>query len=134
METLLGALPGEYKSGESYSDVLAWNHFGSETIPPRPVLRIAAENIINREKKLIKAATKNMVTYLARGLINDAKEVEKKLMTQLGRMMIKEARRIIDSVEELQENAEATIKKKGFNKPLYHTDKLEKHLGYEIIE
>lgn len=129
MEVRLGALPGNYDSGESYSDVLAWNHYGSDTIPPRPVLRIAAEKTIPKNSNRFKA-------YLHNLLVNpkDAKRLETVLLTTLGQQSIAEAKRIIDNITDLQENAPATIAKKGFNQPLYNTGELEKHLGFEITD
>lgn len=132
-----GALPGEYKDGPSFADVLAWNHYGTETIPPRPVLRIAAENILlsPEMKKHIKAYFKNVMEYAKRGRIKDLQDIETKMLTALGQQVAAEAKRIIErNSGELQHNAPATVAKKGFNKPLYETGQLEKHLSYEVSE
>ena len=124
-----GATPGSYASGESFSDVLAWNHHGTETIPPRPVLRIAAERIVPKNKDRIKAFLHNL-------LVNprDAERAETVLLTTLGQQVVAESKRMIDGVEGLQPNAPATIKKKGFDKPLYVNGDLEKHINYEVTE
>lgn len=124
-----GATPGSYESGESFSDVLKYNHYGTETIPPRPVLRIAAERIVPKNKDRIKAFLKNLITNP-----KDADRLETVLLTTLGQQVVAEAKRMIDGVEGLQPNAPATIKQKGFNKPLYENGDLEKHLGYEVTE
>lgn len=137
MQVKFGALPGVYKDGPSFAEVLAWNHFGTETIPPRPVLRIAAENILNlpEMKKHMKAYFKNVMTYAARGRVNDLKDIEKKMLTALGQQIAAEAKRIIErNSGELQRNAPSTTSKKGFDKPLYETGQLEKHLSYEVTE
>jgi len=137
MQVKFGALPGVYKTGEKFSDVLAWNHFGTETIPPRPVLRIAAENILNSPemKKHMKAYFKNVMTYAARGRVNDLKDIEKKMLTALGQQIAAEAKRSIENNDgTLQHNAPSTVAKKGFDKPLYETGQLEKHLSYEVTE
>jgi hypothetical protein len=136
MSVKFGAKPGSYPSGEKYSDVLAWNHFGTETIPPRPVLRVAAERLLSSPdmKKHIAAYFENLLEYSKRGRTKDMKEIEIKLFTALGKQTVAEAKRIIDGVEELQPNAPATKEQKGFNKPLYETGELEKHLGYEVTE
>lgn len=137
MQVRFGALPGVYKTGEKFSDVLAWNHYGSETIPPRPVWRVAAENILNSPemKKHLKAYFKNVMTYAARGRVNDLKDIETKMLTALGKQIAAEAKRIIENNDgSLQHNAPATVKKKGFDKPLYETGQLEKHLSYEVTE
>jgi hypothetical protein len=124
-----GATPGSYKSGETFSDVLAWNHFGTETIPPRPVLRIAAERTDPKNKDHIKAFLHNLITNP-----KDSERLETVLLTTLGQQVVAEAKRMIDGVDGLQPNAPATIKQKGFNKPLYENGDLEKHLDYEITE
>ena len=137
MQVNFGALSGEYDSGEKFSDVLAWNHYGTETIPPRPVLRIAAENILASAemKKHLNAYFKNMVVYARRGRLVDMKEAETKMLTALGRQIAAEAKRIIErNSGELQRNAPSTISKKGFDKALYETGQLEKHLSYEVVE
>ncbi len=125
-----GATPGNYPDGgEKFSDVLAWNHHGTETIPPRPVLRIAAERIVPKNKDRIKAFLHNLITNP-----KDADRLETVLLTTLGQQVVAEAKRMIDGVEGLQANAPATIKQKGFNKPLYVNGDLEKHIGYEVTE
>jgi len=137
MQVKFGALPGVYKTGEKFSDVLAWNHFGTETIPPRPVLRVAAENILSSPemKKHMKAYFKNVMEYAKRGRLGDLKDVETKMLTALGQQVAAEAKRIIENNDgSLQHNAPATFAKKGFNKPLYETGQLEKHLSYEVME
>ena len=133
-----GALPGVYKTGEKFSDVLAWNHYGTETIPPRPVLRIAAENILSSPemKKQIDAFVHNMIEYAKRGRGKDMKEAEENMWQALGKQIAAEAKRIIENNDgTLQHNAPSTAaRKKVGNKPLYETGQLEKHLSYEITE
>ena len=138
MQVKLGALPGVHKkTGEKFSDVLAWNHYGTETIPPRPVLRIAAENILSSPemKKHMKAYFKNVIEYTRRGRLNDLKDVETKMLTALGQQVAAEAKRIIDrNSGELQHNAPATVAKKGFDKPLFETGEMKKKISYEVTE
>lgn len=137
-----GALPGRYKDGPTFAEVLAWNHYGTETIPPiippRPVLRIAAENILSSPemKKHLKAYSKNMIEYAKRGRIKDMKDAEEKMLQALGKQIAAEAKRIIENNDgTLQHNAPSTAaRKKVGNKPLYETGQLEKHLSYEITE
>ena len=133
-----GALPGVHKkTGEKFSDVLARNHYGTETIPPRPVLRIAAENILSSPemKKHMKAYFKNVIEYTRRGRLNDLKDVETKMLTALGQQVAAEAKRIIDrNSGELQHNAPATVAKKGFDKPLFETGEMKKKISYEVTE
>ena len=138
MQVNFGALPGRYKDGPSFADVLAWNHFGTETIPPRPVLRIAAENILNlpKMKDRVDAYFRNVVEYTKRGRLKDLKDIEIKLLTDLGKQVAAEAKRIIECTGgELQHNAPSTAaRKKVGDKPLYETGQLEKHLSYEVTE
>ena len=130
MQVRLGALPGVYKTGEKFSDVLAWNHFGTETIPPRPVLRIAAERL---SAKFVKERLKAYMTNVRRNP-KDAKRLEEVFLQDLGRQSITEAKKIIERGGELQHNAPATVRKKGIDKPLYETGELEKHLSYGVTE
>lgn len=130
MHVRLGALAGVYKTGEKFSDVLAWNHYGTDTIPPRPVLRIAAERL---SQKFVKERMKAYMTNVLRNP-RDAKRLETVLLQDLGRQAVAEAKRIIDSGGELQHNAPATVRKKGFDKPLFESGELQKKLSYEVSE
>jgi hypothetical protein len=130
MQVKLGALPGAYENGEKISDVLAYNHYGTETIPPRPVLRMGAERV---SAKFVKERLKAYMTNTLRNP-RDAKRLETVFLQDLGRQAVAESKRIIESGGELQHNAPATVAKKGFNKPLYETGVLEKHLSYEVTE
>ena len=136
MQVKLGALPGAYDDGMKYSDVLAINHYGSETIPPRPVLRIAAERLSQKfVKERLEEYLSNVVEYSKRGRMQDVKRAEVVFLQDLGRQAVKEAKRIIEAGGELQHNAPATIAKKGEGKPpLKDTGQLLKHLSYEISE
>jgi hypothetical protein len=136
MQVRFGALPGVYKTGEKFSDVLAWNHFGTETIPPRPVLRIAAENVLSSAemRKHMKAYFKNVMEYAKRGRTKDLQDIEAKMLTALGQQIAAEAKRIIERNGELQHNAPATVAKKGFDKPLFESGELQKKLSYEVTE
>lgn len=136
MQVKLGALPGVYKTGEKFSDVLAWNHYGTETIPPRPVLRIAAERLSTKfVKERLEAYLKNVVEYTKRGRLADVKQAEKAFLQDLGRQTVAEAKRIIKDGGELQHNAPSTIAKKGSGKPpLFDKGELIKKLSYEVTE
>lgn len=128
-EVRFGVLPGKYEDGTSFSDVLKWNHYGTETIPPRPVLRIAAERTVLKNAERIKAFLKNIIVNP-----KEADRLETVLLTSLGQQTAAEAKRIIDNGGDLQTNAPSTIAKKGFNKPLYETGELQKKLSYEVIK
>ena len=137
MQVKLGALPGTYENGEKISDVLSYNHYGTETIPPRPVLRIAAERLSSTSemKKHLKAYTDNIAEYAKRGRKSDMKEAEIKMLTALGQQAKAEAKRVIENGGILQHNAPSTIAKKGEGKPpLRDEGILEKHLSYEVSD
>lgn len=132
MEINLGVKAATYPNGEKLSDVMTWNHYGTETILPRPVLRIAAENTISRAdiKDIIAAFVIEVLKYPP-----DAENLEKEALRKIGMQIIKEAKRIINAVTELKKNAPSTIMKKGFNQPLFETGEIMiKNLGFEISE
>ena len=129
----LGVKPAVYPDGEKLSDVMAYNHYGTDTIPPRPVLRIAAEKIFEKEelKTHIAAYLQNLSVYEFNNK-GDLNEIEIKLLIAIGQQAVAEANRIIDTGAELQHNAPATVRKKGFDQPLYETGLMSKNLGYEL--
>lgn len=131
MEVRLGVKAAQYESGESLADVMTWNNYGTETIPPRPVFQIAAEKIVGTEE-----FKKIMAAYLRNIAMNprDADKLEKELLRKIGSQSIAECKRIINGGTELQENAPATVRKKGFNKPLYETGLMIKNFDYDYGE
>lgn len=131
MKVNIGVKPATYKDGTKLSDVAAWNNYGTETIPPRPVWRIAAEKIIGSEefKKSIKAYFKNI---MVNPIKTEHERLEAEFLRKIGQQSAAEAKRIIDGGGGLQHNAPATVKKKGFDKPLYETGLLIKNIDYEI--
>ena len=134
MKVNLGVKPAEYPNGEKLADVMRYNHYGSETIPPRPVLRIAAEKLISNPefKKVMQAYVKNIMNNPN---ISEHEILEKELLRKIGSQSIAEAKRIILAGMELQPNAPATIAKKGFDKALFETGEVMiKNLDYEIVE
>jgi len=123
--------------GESLGDIAFWNEHGTETIPPRPAQRMGLDIAINRNKKIIKAYLKNYFMALkmkdsaqAEKLILQRKKV---LFTQIGQSAKKEIKEIIKSGSTVS-NAPATIKKKGFNHPLYETGKYLENVNFEVKE
>ena len=130
MKINFGIKSAVYPDGTSLADVMTWNHYGTETIPPRPVLRIAAENVADREeiKDLLAAFAQNIIENPIEA---DRIKAEKEMLRKIAQQVIKEAERIIEAGNELQENAPSTVKQKGFDKPLYETGLLLKNLGYD---
>ena len=137
MQVNLGVKLAKYKDGTKLSDVMVWNHYGTPTIPPRPVLRIAAEKVQNSKEFIEEHLTPyliNVISYTKAGRKQDLKEIETKLLTYLGQQSVSEAKKIINAGMELQENALKTIQKKGFDKPLYETGLMIKNLGFEVTK
>ena len=97
MRVRLGVTAYTYPNGESLSDVMAINHHGSPTIPPRPVLRIAAENYLSSDdfKTAMNAYLQNVETYLKTGRAEDLQRAEKELLRKMGVGSITEAKRIM---------------------------------------
>ena len=140
MQVNLGVKLAKYKDGTKLADVMGWNHYGTETIPPRPVLRIAAEKVQNSKEFIEEHLTPyliNVISYTKAGRKQDLKEIETKLLTYLGQQSVSEAKKIINAgmeLMELQENSLKTIQKKGFDQPLYETGLMIKNLGFEVTK
>lgn len=133
MRVVLGCTRDTYENGMTTGEVLEINHYGTETIPPRPVLRIAAENTIMKNEKTILAYLKNVLIY-SKHSPQDIPKIEKELLRNLGSQSIAEAKRMIKAGDKLQMNAPATVAKKGFNQPLYENGTLMKSLAYSVEE
>jgi hypothetical protein len=133
MKVNLGVKHAEYPTGEKLSDVMRWNHYGTETIPPRPVLRIAAEKIIKNPEfeKVMKAYFKNIMANPDK---SEHELLEKELLRKIGQQSAAEAKRIIRAGMELIDNAPSTIAKKGYNKPLFETGLMIRNIDYEVVE
>jgi hypothetical protein len=131
MELHLGNKAATYDKGIRLSDIMAWCHFGTETMPPIPVLRISAENIKAENKDRIKAYFQNI---LFAKTDSDRERLDTVLLTSLGQQMAAEARRIIDAGEQLQHNAPATVRAKGFDQPLYVDGTMAKNISYEVVK
>ena len=129
MQLHLGVKDVKRPDGVNMGELLRWQHFGTETIPPRPVLRNAAEITIPKNKARFKAYFVNLLRNP-----RDAKKLETVLLQTLGSQAVAEAKSEIDSSEGLTPNAPRTIAKKGFDKPLFETGALQKALAYEVVE
>lgn len=129
MQLHLGVKNVKRADGVDMGDLLKWQHFGTETIPPRPVLRYAAEKTIPKNKARFKAYFTNLVRNP-----RDAKRLETVLLQTLGSQAVAEAKAEIDSSEGLTPNAPRTIAKKGFDKPLFETGALRNALAYEVVD
>ncbi|MFA6282176.1 MAG: hypothetical protein WCY05_06735 [Candidatus Omnitrophota bacterium] len=137
MQINIGVKHAVYPNGESLADVMTYNHYGTPTIPPRPVLRIAAEKVVSREeiKDALAVFVKNLTAPRSTPISEaEAKQLEKEVLRKIGVQVIKEAKAIIMSGGELQHNAPSTVKQKGFDLPLYGGGEnhiMIKNLGFE---
>jgi len=123
------------RDGKSLGDIVFWNEFGTETIPPRPANQIGMDIAINRHKKMIQSHAKNYLMAIKMKDQNLAKKLiqqrKKNLFTQIGRSAVKEVKNIISSGSTVT-NAPATIAKKGFNHPLYEKGVYLANVNYEV--
>lgn len=137
MDLVLGVKKVEVKQPDGSSISLAkiarWNEWGTELIPPRPAFRMGMERAIKKNKKRISAFLKNSIKARYRGDKSYFKKLEKVFFTSLGQQAASETKKIIDSGETVA-NAPATIAKKGFDHPLFHTGTLLKNVTYEVQE
>lgn len=142
MHVNLGVRPAKYPTGEQLSDVMRFNHYGSETIPPRPVLRIAAEKVIPRLKEIKGEEKKSAIETYFYNLLHQPssqhKQLEREFLRKIGQAVAAEARNIIKTYSgDLRENAPATIKKKHFDKPLWGAGDehiMMKNIDFEVTE
>lgn len=132
---LLGVKDAQVKKSngetESLAQIAAWNHFGTETIPPRPFARMAMEETVEKNKKRFQAYFKNMIAM--RGDAGAQKQLETVLLTSIGQQAAKRAKDIILN-SETYPNAPATIAKKGFDHPLYVNGKMAENVAYKVEE
>lgn len=107
--------------GESVAQVAFWNEYGTATVPPRPFFR----NTIAEHKD---EWPKQAATFMAanggdvRQTLADMGEVVKG--------------QIVETIQAFREppNAAATVKQKGFDKPLIDTGTLWRSIDYEVAD
>lgn len=122
------------KQRVALEDIALWNEYGTSNAPPRPAFREGSELAIRTNEKLIEGYLSNVFMNSMRDDINVKSDAEKQLrnlLTQLGRSAVKEVKNIIKSGSTAP-NAPATVKKKGFNHPLFHKGKLLENVNYQI--
>lgn len=114
-------------------DIAIWNEYGTKTAPPRPAFRMGVEIAIKENKKNIEAYLQNVFV-----LSMQPNVAQKKLdfllhgiLKRLAQSAVKEVKKIIKEGSTVT-NAPATIKKKGFNWPLYHKGLFLDNVNYEI--
>ena len=115
----------------SVGQVAIINEYGTETIPPRPAFRIGLERSVAKNKKLIDAALKNITNHLLTGRKDSIERQLTQALTQIGRSAKKETKDIIKQGS-MTPNAPLTIRKKGFDHPLWETGLLHDSVEYLI--
>jgi hypothetical protein len=127
------------KSGESVElgKIAIWNEYGTKNIPPRPAFRMGLEAAMNTRKPNIQAFLKNLSNIILTGQVK-ARQSEldqrlKVLLTGIGQSAVKETKDIIKAGSTTP-NAPSTVRRKGFNHPLYHKGLLLENVAYEVID
>lgn len=115
----------------SVGQVAIINEYGTETIPPRPAFRIGLERSVAKNKKLIDAALKNITNHLLTGRKDSIQRQLTQALTQIGKSAKKETKDIIKQGS-MSPNAPLTIKKKGFDHPLWETGLLHDSVEYLV--
>lgn len=121
--------------GKSLHDIALYNEFGTENIPPRPAFRLGTEAAMKTRKPQIQAFLKNVF----RSGMQKNKKLNSKfmlgreqiLLTGIGQSAVKEIKDIIKAGSTLP-NAPATVRKKGFDHPLYETGVLLENVNYVV--
>ena len=107
--------------GESVAQVAFWNEYGTATIPPRPFFR----NTIAEHKDEWPKQAAEMLE--ANG--GDVRQA----LADMGEVVKGQIKMTIQDFRE-PPNAAATVKKKGFDKPLIDTGTLWRSIDYEVAD
>ena len=107
--------------GESVAQVAFWNEYGTATIPPRPFFR---NTIAEHKDEWPKQAATLM----------EANGGDVRQTLQLMGEGVKG--QIVETIQDFREppNATATVKQKGFDKPLIDTGTLWRSIDYEVTD
>lgn len=111
----------EGSDGESVAQVAFWNEYGTATIPPRPFFR----NTIAEHKDEWPKQAAEMLE--ANG--GDVRQA----LADIGEVVKGQIKMTIQDFRE-PPNAAATVKKKGFDKPLIDTGTLWRSIDYEAAD
>ena len=109
-----------YPDGESVAQVAYWNEYGTATIPARPFFRntIAEKQgeWADKAAELLKQSddTNHALALIGEGVKGD----------------------IVEAIQNFAEppNADSTVKRKGFDKPLVDTGDLWRAIQSEVVE
>lgn len=107
--------------GESVAQVAFWNEYGTATIPPRPFFR---NTIAEHKDEWPKQAATLM----------EANGGDVRQTLELMGEGVKG--QIVETIQDFREppNATATVKQKGFDKPLIDTGTLWRSIDYEVTD
>lgn len=119
---------GNEDNGKSIALVAFWNEYGTKRekvqhIPPRPFIRISFDD---HNSEWVKEADTQLTA-----MVNGGKTASGAL-NALGRLMKKDIKKIIGDKSKLKPNAPSTVARKGFDKPLYETGKLEAAIDFKV--
>lgn len=111
----------EGSDGESVAQVAFWNEYGTATIPPRPFFR----NTIAEHKDEWPKQAAEMLEANGGDVRQTLELMGKGVKGQ-----------IVETIQDFREppNAAATVKKKGFDKPLIDTGTLWRSIDYEVAD
>jgi hypothetical protein len=107
-------------SGLPVAQVAFWDEFGTSKTPARPFMRTTIANK--------KGGWGPALAKIAKATNYDAA----KTMTQMGGAIQGQFQHAINEWSD-PPNAESTVARKGFNKPLIDTAHMIKHVDYEVI-
>ena len=111
-----------YENGASILQVAIWNNFGTDKIPRRAFMELAAKNMQKKYKKLMKEAVKR---------INSGELTIKSVLktaAQMGEAEVKKA--ITDG--DWAPNSPATMVKKNSERPLIDTGDMRKYVTSDV--
>lgn len=112
---------GRYEDGTPIAAVAFWNEYGTAHIPPRPFFRTAIDNQSGAWAETLAGAVKHY-DY-------DTNQV-------MNAMGVKISEDIQQSIAGWQAppNAESTVRKKGFDKPLIDTGVMQRAVDFEVTK
>lgn len=119
-----------YPNGLTVLDVLAIHEFGAPTvgIPKRSVVEYVGRDTARQANETLRRAVKDMVRKHDGSIVRQALE----------RVCREAAERMEDRVRDPMTppppNAPATVRKKGFNNPLFHTGVLAESFEWRVVD
>lgn len=115
---------GFNENGDDILEYAIWNHYGTEHIPKRPFVDLAADRNNNWQKYVDEAL----------GNVTDNNTSLRIEASKVGAIAVKDMKSIIENKEIPPPNKPSTIKKKGFDHPLVETGALLSKIKYKIDE